>query len=115
MRLDAKNPMMSALYSVLIFEVIVVWLAVAGMVQISDVPVGMASGWVGAVTLLLIVGCVGLRRGWGFPVAWIAQLGVVLLGLLTPWMFAMGIIFAVIWTTSFVLGKRIGAKRKEAR
>jgi len=29
------------------------------------------------------------------------------------WMFAMGIIFAVIWTISFVLGKRIEDRKRE--
>ena len=115
MRLEPRNPMTPALLSVLIFEVIVVWLAVAGMVQISDVPFGTALIWTGVVSVVCIVATVGLRKGWGFPVGWLAQVAVLLLGILTPWMFAMGIIFAMIWVTSFVLGKRIEANNRETQ
>lgn len=113
MKLEPRNPMMPALMSVLIFEAIVVWLAVAGMVQVSDVPMVSALVWAAVVSLLCIAATAGLRRGWGFVVGWIAQASVIALGFLTPWMFAMGIIFAVIWVTSIVLGKRIEARNRE--
>ena len=41
---------------------------------------------------------------------WAAQVAAVSLGVLTPWMYAMGIIFALIWIMSFVLGKRLDAR-----
>ena len=67
----------------------------------------------GVASLLAIVATAGLRKGWGYPVAWLTQVVAILLGLLTPWMYAMGIVFAVIWTISFVLGKRLEAKLKD--
>ena len=45
MRLTPTNPLRSALMSVLVFEVIVFWLAFAGMVQVSGVAVGTAALW----------------------------------------------------------------------
>ncbi|NHB85778.1 DUF4233 domain-containing protein [Tessaracoccus sp. HDW20] len=33
--------------------------------------------------------------------------------MLTPWMYAMGIIFSLIWVTCVVLGRRIEAHRRE--
>ena len=42
---------------------------------------------------------------------WLAQAVLIGLGLLTPWMYAMGIIFGLIWVTCMVLGKRIEALR----
>ncbi|NLE96432.1 MAG: DUF4233 domain-containing protein [Propionibacterium sp.] len=113
MRLEPRNPMMPALMSVLIFEAIVVWLAVAGMIQISDVPMLSAVVAAAVVSLVCIVATAGLRKGWGVPAGWIAQVAVLALGFLTPWMFAMGIIFAIIWVTSIVLGKRIEANKQE--
>ncbi len=110
MRLTPSNPLRSALMSVLIFEVIVFWLGFAGMVQVSDISVGTAALWVGIASLLAIVALAGLRKGWGYPVAWLTQVAAILLGLLTPWMYAMGIVFALIWTISFVLGKRLETK-----
>lgn len=113
MKLDGKNPMNVALMSVVIFEAIVIWLGFPGMLQVSQASLGPAIFWASLVTVLCIAAAVGLRRGWGFPVGWVAQVGVIGLGLLTPWMFAVGIIFGVIWTTSFVLGKRIEKIRRE--
>lgn len=107
MKLSAKNPLRSALLSVLIFEVIVFWLAVAGMIQLADVPVAAAVGWTGGASVLALLGVAGLRKGWGYWFGWAAQVAGVLLGLLTPWMYAMGIVFAMIWIMSFVLGKRL--------
>lgn len=107
MKLTPTNPLRSALMSVLVFEVIVFWLAFAGMVQVSGVDVGVAALWVGVASVLAIIATVGLRRGWGYPVAWLTQAAAVALGVLTPWMYAMGFVFALIWTISFVLGKRL--------
>ena len=107
MRLAADNPLRSALMSVLVFEVVVFWLAFAGMVQVSGVAVTTAALWVGIASVLAIVATVGLRRGWGYPVAWLTQVAAIALGLLTPWMYAMGLMFALIWIISFVLGKRL--------
>lgn len=107
MTLSAKNPLRSTLMSVLVFEIIVFWLAFAGMVQISEVPVGAAVAWTSIASALALLGAMGLRKGWGYWFGWAAQVAAVLLGLLTPWMYAMGIVFAMIWTMSFVLGKRL--------
>ncbi len=104
--------MRSALMSVLIFEVIVFWLGYAGMVQVSDVAPLTGALWTAAATLLVVAGVWGLRRGWGYYPAWAGQVAGVLLGLLTPWMYAMGGVFALIWVMSFVLGKRLEANRK---
>ena len=114
MRLQPRNPMMSALMSVLIFEVVVFWLAFAGMVQISGVAVGTAVLWTSVASVLAVLAVGGLRKGWGFPVGWLAQVVAVALGVLTPWMYAMGIVFALIWTTSFVLGKRLEHRNEKA-
>lgn len=107
MTLSGTNPLRSALMSVLIFEIIVFWLAFAGMVQLADVPVGAAVAWTSVASVLALIASMGLRKGWGYWFGWAAQVAAVLLGLLTPWMYAMGIVFALIWTMSFVLGKRL--------
>lgn len=107
MTLSPNNPIRSALTSVLVFEIIVFWLAFAGMVQISGVSVAAAVAWTTAASVLALLGSMGLRRGWGYWFGWAAQAAAVALGLLTPWMYAMGIVFALIWIMSFVLGKRL--------
>lgn len=115
MTLDPRNPMMSALRATLVFEIIVVWLSLAGMLQLADAPVGLAVGACAAVTVLAVVALAGLKKGWGFPVAWLTQAAMIALGVLTPWMYAMGVIFAIIWAASVILGKKIEAKKKESQ
>lgn len=112
MKLSPDNPMRSAIMSVLIFEIVVFWLGFAGMVQVSDVASGTAAAWTGVATGLALIATVGIRRGWGYYFGWAAQLVGICLGFLTPWMFAMGIVFALIWVLSIVLGKRLENKRK---
>ena len=49
----------------------------------------------------------------GFPVGyllgWVTQVFAVAMGLLTPWMYWLGGMFALLWVVSFVLGRRIEA------
>lgn len=115
MKLEPTNPMHSALKATLIFEVIVVWLSLAGMLQLSDISLGIALGACTLVSVLAIAAVAGLKKGWGFPLAWLTQIGLILLGLLTPWMYAMGLIFALIWVTAMILGKRIEDRQKETQ
>ena len=58
-----------------------------------------AAGWARVLLVELLIYIVG----------WVAQVVIIGLGLLTPWMYAMGIIFALIWVTCMVLGKRLEA------
>ncbi|HMQ65873.1 MAG TPA: DUF4233 domain-containing protein, partial [Arachnia sp.] len=94
MTLAPGNPMRGAAMSVLIFEVIVIWLGYIGMIQIAGVPMGAGAVWCGIATALCLVACGGLRKSWGYYVGWAAQAAIVALGVLTPWMYAMGLIFA---------------------
>ena len=109
MTLNPTNPMRAAAASVLLFEIIIVWLAYIGMIQVSGTNLALAAGACAAVTLGCIAALAGLRRRWGYIVGWVVQIGCIALGLLTAWMFAMGIIFAMIWVTCMVLGKRLEA------
>ena len=107
MTLSPTNPMRPAAMSVPIFEILVTWLAFIGMLQVESIHLGIAAAACGVVTVLCLAATAGLRRGWGYLVGWVAQVAIIALGLLTPWMYAMGIIFALIWVTCVVLGRRI--------
>ncbi len=111
MRLDPTNPMNATMRALLVFEVVIVWLAFPGMLQVEGAELGVALGACLVETLLLVAATGGIKRAWGYPVAWIAQLGLLALGWLTWWMLVMGIIFLVLWGTAFVLGKRIEARK----
>lgn len=113
MTLDPANPMRSAAMSTLITQIIVIWLGFIGMIQVEGINLGLAAALCGAVSLLCLAAMGGLRKRWGYVLGWAAQAATIALGLLTPWMYAMGIVFALIWVTCIVLGRRIETNRRE--
>lgn len=113
MSLDPSNPMRSAAMATLVMQIIVIWLGYIGMVQVEAWNLPTAAAVCGVASVLCLVGAAGLRHRWGYYVGWLAQVATIALGLFTPWMYAMGIIFALIWVTCVVLGRRIEAHRRE--
>ena len=109
--LNRDNPMVSALAATLVFEAVVFVLAVPGMIVISDVSLAMSVAAGGLGIVMSLAAAAGLRRGWGYPLGSLTQVVAVLSGLLTPMMYLVGGIFAVIWSSSFVLGRRLEGRR----
>lgn len=108
MRLADGNPMTKTLKLTLIFEAVVFILAIPGMIQVNDVPVGLAFGAGGGAAVLAgMAGGVLDRRPIGWPLGWLTQVAGVLLGLLTPWMWAVGGGFAALYAVEFFLGRKI--------
>ncbi len=108
--LSPKNPMRVPLLSVLLFEVVVFALAIPVMILVSHVDALPAALLGSGSALLALVSAGLLRKPVGYPVGWLAQVAGVLLGFLTPAMFVVGVMFAALWTVSFVLGKRLDAR-----
>lgn len=106
-RLAPDNPMRSPLLAALFSEVVVFGLAIPGMILVSSVSAGTAAVLGGLGALLAVIAALGLRRGWGYPLGWLTQAAGVLMGLATPMMYLVGIIFAIIWVATFVLGRRL--------
>ncbi len=107
MRLVPTNPMGRVMLSILAFEAIVFGLAIAGMIQVSNIPVATAFGLgIGAAVLALLAAAL-LRRPPGYPLGWLTQVAAVALGLATPMMYAVGGMFALLWVVCFVFGRRI--------
>lgn len=113
MTLAPDNPMRSAAMATLIMQLIVIWLGYIGMIQVEGIHLGIAALCCAVASLLCLAGAALLRRSWGYLIGWAAQAATIALGVLTPWMYAMGIIFALIWLTCIVLGRRIETHRRE--
>lgn len=107
MTLRPGNPMTRVLVVLLVFEIVVFLLAIPGMIQVDDRSVGLSIGIGGAAMALAGAAAATLRRPVGWVLAWATQVVAVALGLPTPWMYAMGALFALLWAVSFVLGKRL--------
>ena len=105
--LPAGNSMTKVVVSFLAFEVIVFGLTIPGMILVSGISVAMSVvlGCIGMVASILCA--VGVPRTWGYLLAWALQIFGILLGLATPMMYAVGIVFTAIWVSIIVLGRRI--------
>lgn len=88
-------------------------------VLVHDDGISNAQGL--AIGLGLCVGCVlvagMLRQRWAYGLGWLIQIGSVALGVVTPVMYGLGLIFLVLWFTAYRLGATIDrdkATRSEA-
>lgn len=114
MILAANNPMRPVFLTLLISEVVIFGLAIPVMIFVSGVAPGLAAGVGGAAALLALVGSGLMRKPAGYLVGWFTQLVGIGLGVLTPAMYAVGGLFAVLWVVTFILGRRLEANRGTA-
>ena len=95
--------------TVLIFEAIVIGLAIPVAITIEHEPhlaAGVAGGVLVAVAVLLaaVVGRPG--QGWTLAAGSLLQVAVIATGLVVPAMFVLGAVFAVLWAAAIWLGLR---------
>lgn len=107
MRLQPGNPMGRAMMITLFIEMIAFGLAIPVMVQLAGVPRSTAALAVGGVAVLCMIAGALFRTAAGYPLGWLAQLGGIALGFLTPSMFVVAGIFLFVYLLAFLLGKKI--------
>ena len=95
--------------TVLIFEAIVIGLAIPVAINIEHEPHladGVAGGVLAAIAVLLaaVVGRPG--QGWALVAGSVLQVAVIATGLVVPAMFVLGAIFASLWAVAIWLGLR---------
>jgi hypothetical protein len=97
--------------AMLSLEAVILALSVPVMVSVEDVdtPLALVSG-LGLAALCVITAGM-LRRPWAYVVGHVLQVGAIGLGFLVPIMFFVGAIFALLWATAFLVGRRIEADR----
>jgi Protein of unknown function (DUF4233) len=95
--------------TVLIFEAIVIGLAILPAIVLEHANRGLAGGIGGvlAVCALLIGGVVGRpRMGWALVAGTVLQFLVIAAGVVVPAMYILGVIFAALWVTGIWLARR---------
>ena len=95
--------------TVLIFEAIVIGLAIPVAITIEHVkhgPAGIVGGVLAAAAVLLaaVVGRPGQR--WALIGGSVLQVAVIATGAVVPAMYALGVIFAALWATAIWLARR---------
>jgi hypothetical protein len=95
--------------TVLIFEAIVIGLAIPVAIVLEHANRAVAGGVGGglAVCAVLIGGVVGRpRMGWALVAGTVLQLLVIASGVIVPAMYVLGVIFAALWVTGIWLARR---------
>jgi hypothetical protein len=90
-------------------------LFLTGVVSIGTTDIGagtsLALGLGLAVLCVVAAGMLG--RPGGYALGWLVQLVSIALGLVITAMFFLGVVFAILWGTSYFLGIRIDRERGE--
>ena len=109
-----RSPRRGMCAAVLSLEAVVLGLTTPVMIRISDVdtPIALGIGLGLAVLCLLIAGM--LRGEWAYALGWLVQLGAIGLGFVIPLMFFLGTVFAALWATAYLLGRKIERERAAA-
>jgi hypothetical protein len=98
--------------TVLIFEVVVIWLAIPVAITIAHAKPGPAGvvGGVLALAALVIAALVGRPgQGWTLVGGTVLQAAVIATGVVVPAMYGLGVIFGALWLTAIWLGRRYQA------
>lgn len=97
--------------AMLCLEAIVLGLATPVMVSVEGVDTGVALGAGLGLAAAAFVTAGLLGRAWGYYVGHALQVCAIALGVLVPVMFFVGAMFAALWATAFLLGRRIEADK----
>lgn len=109
-----RSPRRGMCAAVLCLEAIALGLTTPVLIQIADVAVStaLAIGLGLALACLLLAGM--LRAPWAYIAGYVVQVAAIALGLLIPMMFVLGVIFALLWGTADLLGRKIERERAAA-
>jgi hypothetical protein len=109
-----RSPRRGMCAGVLSLEAITLGLTTPVLITIADVDtaVALAVGLGLAVLCLLTAGL--LSREWAYGLGWVIQVAALALGFVIGIMFFLGAVFAALWATAYLLGRRIERERAAA-
>lgn len=109
-----RSPRRGMCAATLSLEAIVLALTTPVMIVIADVsaPIAVTVGIGLAVLCLLTAGA--LRSEGAYLLGWAIQVAAICLGFVVTLMFFLGAVFAALWATAYLLGRKIEAERAAA-
>jgi hypothetical protein len=109
-----RSPRRGMCAGVLSLEAITLGLTTPVMITIEGVDTGtaLAVGLGLAVLCLLTAGL--LRHEWAYGLGWLIQAAAIALGFVIGTMFFLGAVFAALWATAYLLGRKIERERAAA-
>lgn len=99
--------------AMLVLQAIVLFLFGVLTIGLTDLGAGasLSLGAGLAVACVLVAGLLG--RPGGYALGWALQVVSVALGFVTSAMFFLGLVFAALWATAYVMGARLDVERAE--
>lgn len=85
-----------------------VMITIAGVDPGTALPVGLGL----ALVCFVVAGM--LRAEWAYGLGWAVQVAAIGLGVVVPLMWGLGAIFALLWATAYLLGRKIERERAAA-
>jgi len=109
-----RSPRRGMCAAVLCLEAITLGLTTPVLITVAGVPTAtaLAVGLGLALACLLLAGM--LRAEWAYLLGYAVQAAAIGLGFLIGAMFVLGAVFAALWTTADLLGRRIERERAAA-
>ena len=109
-----RSPRRGMCAAILALEAIVLGLTTPVMITVADVakPTALAIGLGLALLCVVLIGA--LRSEAAYVAGWLVQVAAIALGFLVPFMFVLGGIFALLWGSAYLLGRKIERERAEA-
>lgn len=93
--------------AMLTFEAILLGLSTPVMISVEKVSPALALPLGLGLAVLCVLTAGMLRRPWGYTLGHLIQVASIALGFLVPVMFFVGGMFALLWITAYLLGRRI--------
>lgn len=111
---EQRSPRRGMCAAVLALEGVVVALSTPVMVTLAGVPLvtALVVGLGLAAACFVLAGM--LRSEAAYVAGWLVQVAAVAIGFVTPVMFFLGGVFALLWGTAYFLGRRIEHERAAA-
>lgn len=106
-----RSPRRMMCASVLGIECIVLGLVTPVLITVEDLSRGLALGIGLGLALSAVLVAAVLRAEWAYYAGFALQVAALALGFVVPAMFVLGLIFGALWTTAYVLGKKIEAQQ----
>ncbi|HET7173831.1 MAG TPA: DUF4233 domain-containing protein [Nocardioidaceae bacterium] len=102
-----RSPRRAMCGSVLGLEAVVLALSSIVLITISRLPAsaGLGTGLGLAAAAVLVAGL--LRYEWAYFAGFAMQLAAIAVGVVAPAMFVLGIVFGALYTTAYLLGRKI--------
>lgn len=111
---EGRSPRRGMCAAILSLEAITIGLSTPVMATVEGLALDTAL-WIGlglCAACLMVAGL--LRAEWAYLLGWLIQVAAIGLGFVVTMMFVLGGIFALLWATAYLLGRKIERERAAA-